>query len=114
MQFGLVMDRENLSERIDARVDLMWERGLVSEVDALISQGITKATTARRALGYAQVISMRAGEISEELAKEETKRATRQYARRQETWFSRDARIQWISPIQPRLETVLQKINSRS
>ncbi len=114
MQFGLVMDREKLTDRIDARVDLMWERGLVAEVDTLIAEGITKATTARRALGYAQVISMRAGEISEELAKEETKRATRQYARRQETWFSRDARIQWISPIQPRLETVLQKINSRS
>jgi tRNA dimethylallyltransferase len=114
MQFGLVMDREKLTERIDARVDRMWQQGLVAEVDALIAAGITKATTARRALGYAQVINMRAGEISEDLAKEETKRATRQYARRQETWFSRDARIQWISPVQPRLETVLQKINSRS
>jgi tRNA dimethylallyltransferase len=114
MQFGLVMDREKLTERIDARVDRMWQQGLVAEVDALIAAGITQATTARRALGYAQVINMRAGEISEDLAKEETKRATRQYARRQETWFSRDARIQWISPVQPRLETVLQKINSRS
>jgi tRNA dimethylallyltransferase len=112
MQFGLVMDREKLTERIDARVDLMWQKGLVAEVDSLIADGINQATTARRALGYAQVISMRAGEISEDQAKEETKRATRQYARRQETWFSRDARIKWISPIQPRLETVLQKINS--
>ncbi len=112
MQFGLVMDREKLTERIDARVDLMWQNGLVAEVDSLIADGINQATTARRALGYAQVISMRAGEISEDQAKEETKRATRQYARRQETWFSRDARIKWISPIQPRLETVLQKINS--
>lgn len=112
LQFGLVMDREKLTERIDARVDLMWERGLVAEVDSLIAAGINQATTARRALGYAQIIAMRAGDISEEVAKEETKRATRQYARRQETWFSRDARIQWISPVQPRLETVLQKINS--
>ena len=112
LQFGLVMDREKLTERIDARVDLMWRKGLVAEVDSLITAGITKATTARRALGYAQVISMRAGEINEDQAMEETKRATRQYARRQETWFSRDARIKWISPIQPRLETVLQKINS--
>ncbi len=112
MQFGLVMDREKLTERIDARVDLMWQKGLVAEVDSLIADGINQATTARRALGYAQVISMRAGEISEDQAKEETKRATRQYARRQETWFSRDARIKWISPIQPRLEIVLQKINS--
>lgn len=112
LQFGLVMDREKLTERIDHRVDLMWEKGLVAEVDALLVAGINQGTTARRALGYAQVISMRNGEISEEQAKEETKRATRQYARRQETWFSRDARIKWISPIQPRLETVIEKINS--
>jgi len=112
LQFGLVMDREKLTERIDHRVDLMWEKGLVAEVDALLVAGINQGTTARRALGYAQVISMRNGEISEEQAKEETKRATRQYARRQETWFSRDVRIKWISPIQPRLETVIEKINS--
>lgn len=114
MQFGLVMDRERLTERIDDRVERMWQQGLVAEVDSLITAGINKATTARRALGYAQVIAMRAGEISEDQAKEETKRATRQYARRQETWFSRDARIHWISPIQPRLETMLKKIKSIS
>jgi tRNA dimethylallyltransferase len=112
MQFGLVMDRAELGARVEARVDRMWERGFVSEVDSLISQGINEATTARRALGYAQIIAMRAGEITETAAIEDTKRATRQYVRRQETWFSRDARIQWISPAQPRLETVMMKINS--
>lgn len=112
LQFGLVMDRAELGERVEARVDRMWESGFVDEVDRLISEGITKATTARRALGYAQIIAMRSGEITEDLAIEETKRATRQYVRRQETWFSRDARINWISPTQPRLETVLEKINS--
>jgi tRNA dimethylallyltransferase len=112
IQFGLVMDRSELGARVEARVDRMWETGFVAEVDRLIDQGITGATTARRALGYAQIISMRNGEISESVAIEETKRATRQYVRRQETWFSRDARINWISPVQPRLETVLKKINS--
>ena len=112
LQFGLVMDRAELGERVEARVDRMWESGFVDEVDRLISEGITEATTARRALGYAQIIAMRSGEITEDLAIEETKRATRQYVRRQETWFSRDARISWISPTQPRLETVLEKINS--
>lgn len=112
MQFGLVMDRTTLKERIDKRVDQMWEAGIVAEVDSLITAGITRGTTARRALGYAQIIAMRNGEGDEEFAREETKRVTRAYARRQETWFSRDARIQWISPIQPRLETLLQKINS--
>ena len=114
LQFGLVMDRAELGTRVDARIDRMWEAGFVAEVDRLIAAGITKATTARRALGYAQIITMRNGDISEDLAIEETKRATRQYIRRQETWFSRDARINWISPTQPRLETVLKKINSAS
>ena len=71
-----------------------------------------EGTTAQRALGYAQVLAMRDGTISEEQAKEETKRATRQYARRQETWFSRDMRIHWIAQHQPRRETILEKINS--
>jgi len=114
VQFGLVMDREKLGERVEARVDLMWQMGFVAEVDRLIADGILEATTARRALGYAQIIAMRNGEITEDVAIEETKRVTRQYVRRQETWFSRDARINWISPVQPRLETVLNKINSSS
>lgn len=112
LQFGLVMDREHLRERIDLRVDRMWNAGFVDEVDHLIAKGIRDGVTAQRALGYAQIIAMRDGTITEDEAKEETKRASRQYARRQETWFSRDARIQWIAQHQPRLETILQKINS--
>ena len=112
LQFGLVMDREHLRERIDLRVDRMWEAGFVAEVDHLIEMGIRDGATAQRALGYAQLIAMRDGTMSEEEAKEDTKRASRQYARRQETWFSRDARIQWVAQHQPRLETILQKINS--
>lgn len=112
LQFGLVMEREHLRERIDLRVEKMWEQGFVAEVDALIADGILEGSTAQRALGYSALIAMRAGEMTEEEAKEETKRSTRQFARRQETWFSRDARIQWIAPHQPRLETIMQKINS--
>lgn len=111
-QFGLVMDREHLRERIDQRVNRMWDAGFVDEVDRLIIQGIGNGSTAQRALGYAQIIAMRSGSMTEEEAKEDTKRASRQYARRQETWFSRDARIQWVAQHQPRLETILQKINS--
>ena len=112
LQFGLVMDREHLRERIDLRVDRMWNAGFVDEVDHLIAKGIRDGVTAQRALGYAQIIAMLDGKLTEDEAKEETKRASRQYARRQETWFSRDARIQWIAQHQPRLETILQKINS--
>jgi tRNA dimethylallyltransferase len=112
MQFGLVMEREHLRERIDLRVDQMWEKGFVAEVDQLIDEGILDGATAQRAIGYSSLIAARLGTVSESEAKEETKRATRQYARRQETWFSRDARITWVAPHQPRLETILQKINS--
>lgn len=112
MQFGLVMDREALSERISNRVDHMWDRGLVSEVEGLIEAGITQGTTAQRALGYAQVLAFKEGKVLEDEAKEETKRATRQYARRQETWFSRDDRIKWVAPTQKAIEVVLTSLNS--
>ncbi|MCX6427705.1 MAG: tRNA (adenosine(37)-N6)-dimethylallyltransferase MiaA [Actinobacteria bacterium] len=110
-QFGLVMDRQTLSERISQRVDRMWQAGLVAETDALIAAGIRQGRTAALALGYAQVLKFREGEMTQEQAREDTKRATRQYARRQETWFSRDERIQWISPTQQRLETLMDHLS---
>ena len=109
-QFGLVMDRELLSERIDQRVNTMFENGFVEEVQKLMSSGLLEGRTAQRALGYSQIVSHLQGETSLDAAIEETKRATRQYARRQETWFSRDARIKWISTRQPRLETILESL----
>ena len=115
MQFGLSADRDDLTERISKRVDRMWEMGFVEEVDRLIASGITNARTAQLALGYSQIIAIRNTGVSEEAAKEDTKIATRQYARRQETWFARDERISWISKDQPRLEFILkelEKINS--
>jgi tRNA dimethylallyltransferase len=110
-QFGLVMDRDTLSERISLRVDHMWEKGFVQEVEKLLTAGIMQGTTAQRALGYAQVIAQIEGKVTQAEAQEETKRATRQYARRQETWFSRDERITWISPVQNSLERILESIN---
>lgn len=113
-QFGLVMERETLQERIDLRVDLMWEKGLVAEVRDLMKEGLLEGRTARAALGYAQIIKFAAGEMTELEAREETKRATRQYARRQETWFSRDERITWIkkAPLDELVEKVLSSANA--
>jgi len=113
-QFGLVMERETLQERIDLRVERMWEQGLVREVRDLMSEGLLDGRTARAALGYAQVIKFAQGLMTEEEAKEETKRATRQYARRQETWFSRDERITWIkkAPVAELVERVISSTMS--
>jgi len=110
LQFGLEMDRDQLDLRVDLRVDRMFERGLVDEVDALIGQGILEARTARAALGYAQVIAMRAGDISEGDAITLTKLATRQYIRRQETWFRRDQRITWLEADSDRLGAIEKAI----
>lgn len=97
-QFGLVMDRTTLDQRISDRVDQMWEAGFVAEVENLLSHGITQGKTAQAALGYKQIITALQDGSGLDLAKEESKRATRQYARRQETWFSRDQRIKWLAP----------------
>ena len=112
LHIGLAMERSSLAPRIEARVHRMWQSGLVAEVDTLIEAGLLRGSTAQRAIGYAQVIAMRNGEISESKAIEETIVATRQYVRRQETWFKRDPRIQWIGEDQPRLAFINQRLNS--
>ena len=112
LHFGLAMERANLAPRIEARVYRMFEQGLVDEVRSLIGQGLLEGATAQRAIGYAQVISFINGVISLEQAIEETIVATRQYVRRQETWFKRDQRIQWIAEGQPRLTTIAEQLNS--
>ena len=110
--FGLAMERSSLAPRIEARVHRMWEKGLVAEVENLISEGLLLGTTAQRAIGYAQVLSVLAGEITETQAIEETIVATRQYVRRQETWFKRDQRIQWIGEEVSRLSFIEEQLNS--
>ena len=112
-QFGLVLDRANLDSKIDKRVEIMWSKGFAREVSMLMTQGLEQSTTAKKALGYSQIISYLNGECSEEFAKEETKRTTKAYARRQQTWFSRDDRITWLDldSNTARLEKLLASIN---
>ena len=74
----------------------MWERGVVDEVRALEHDGLRQGLTASRALGYSQVLSFLAGECTESEAREDTVRATRRFARRQESWFNRDPRVEWM------------------
>jgi tRNA dimethylallyltransferase len=86
----------------------MWEKGFINEVETLLKSPIGR--TAKQAIGYAQIINYLNGETSEDDAKELTKIATRQYARRQETWFKRDERITWVAAGSNRKEVVLQDI----
>ncbi|CUU55603.1 tRNA dimethylallyltransferase [Parafrankia irregularis] len=95
VQVGL--DRPDLDERIERRVELMWRTGLVEEVEELAAQGLRDGRTASRALGYAQVLAALDGAMgSMAEAKAATTIATRRFARRQRSWFRRDRRISWF------------------
>ena len=112
LHFGLSQDRESLDVRVSTRVDAMWESGLVEEVEGLALTGLREGVTAQKALGYAQVLQMMDGLLTSDQAREETKRVTRQYIRRQDTWFSRDGRIHWLGHYENRLEKILAQLNS--
>ena len=97
VQIGLDVPRPELDARIDLRVERMWAAGLVEEVRRLSEAGLREGRTASRALGYAQVLRFLDGECSEGEALADTQRATRRFARRQDTWFRRDERIGWLA-----------------
>lgn len=113
LQFGLTLDRDRLDQKIDERVEDMWKKGFAREVSLLMTLGLEQATTAKKALGYSQLMAYLNGDCSEEFAKEETKRSTKAYARRQQTWFARDSRINWIDAASTatQLEKLLASIN---
>lgn len=93
--WGLELPRDEMDARIDARVDQMWEQGFVDEVRALIPKGLREGPTASMALGYRQILQYLDGKITEDEARQATKRGTRRFARKQLAWFRRDHRIVW-------------------
>lgn len=96
IRVGLTMPRETLYERIDRRVDQMMAQGLLNEVKGLSEKGYSRDLPAMQAIGYAQLFAYLAGEATLDTAVDNIKRATRQFAKRQLTWFRRDERIRWF------------------
>lgn len=94
--FGLRWDREKLYKRIERRVDLMFERGLLDEVRGLVGMGYDKYAVAMQGLGYKEILAYLRGECTLEEAVYILKRDTRRYAKRQMTWFRRIEGIQWL------------------
>ncbi len=110
VRIGLALDREALCRRIEERVDRMFARGLVEEVRALQARGIPASAAPFRALGYRHVVRHLAGEIGLAEAAALTKIETRQYAKRQMTWFRKMAEVDWFSPDDgPALEAHVRK-----
>ena len=100
---GLRVDRDVLVERIERRVERMWEAGLRDETEALLAVGLRDGVTASRAIGYSQAIAVVDGALDEATARSDTAQATRRYARRQESWFRPDPRIVWLDATDPDL-----------
>lgn len=103
VQIGLSVDRDQLRERLALRVHRMVDNGLLAEVERLEAQGLRRGKTAPRALGYAQFLQVLDGAATVPEAAEETIVATRQFARRQLTWFRADPRINWLDWQDPAL-----------
>ncbi len=95
--WGLTRDREALYRSIDERVDEMFEAGFLDEVRSLGARGLGRAPTASQAIGYAEVLAFLSGELGLDDAISKMKRRSRNYAKRQLTWFRRDPRIRWIA-----------------
>lgn len=91
-------DRAKLYARIDARVDQMLAQGLEQEVQRLLDAGVDPQTTAMQAIGYKELASALRGECTVEEAASRIKQASRNYAKRQLTWFRRNDKIRWIYP----------------
>lgn len=89
-------DRAKLYARIDARVDAMLEQGLEAEVRALLDRGVDPKTTAMQAIGYKEMAAALRGECSLPHAVSQIKQASRNYAKRQLTWFRRNEAVHWL------------------
>ncbi|SEB61662.1 tRNA dimethylallyltransferase [Nocardioides exalbidus] len=101
VQVGVDIDRPTLDARIEQRVEEMFADGLVEEVEALLARGLQDGRTANRAIGYREVVGFLAGDRSLAEAVEQTKAATRRFARRQDAWFRKDPRIVWVAHDDP-------------
>ena len=93
---GLTMEREALYRRIDARVDAMFANGLLAEAERIYHMGYKRTLPAMQSIGYRQLFDCFDGTCTLAEAREQIQRDTRRFAKRQLTWFRRDARIEWF------------------
>ena len=90
-------ERAELYDRIDRRVDIMLEMGLVDEIRSLLDSGIPEKATALQAIGYKEFVDALAGRATIADAAAQVQQASRRYAKRQLTWFRRNAAMHWLT-----------------
>ena len=114
---GLMRRREELYRRVDERIELMFENGFMDEVKGLLNKGYSPSLPTMSAIGYRECVSVIKGELTEEQAKIQIRRATRVYVRRQANWFKEsDPNIHWfkvedgvVSKIEDHIQSSLEK-----
>ena len=109
--FAINMEREKLYERINKRVDIMIDQGLIEEVETMTKK-YEEFPTAMQGLGYKEVVSYLKKEITKEEMIEKLKMETRRYAKRQLTWFRKDENIKWIdglAPLKQNIQCILEE-----
>jgi tRNA dimethylallyltransferase len=107
LKFGILHSKEELNQRIEARVNSMIQRGFVEEVRGLLQRGYSPSLKSLQVIGYKQIISYLKGEICLDKAIFQIKQQTKHYAKRQRTWFKKDPEIKWIR----NLEEVLTQLS---
>lgn len=98
---GLNLPREQLYQRINKRFDYMINNGLIEEVKLLLKKGVNPDSSALRTIGYKEIIEYIQGKLTREMATEKAKRRTRNFAKRQITWFNKIPGVQWYNPEDP-------------
>ena len=101
-------DRAVLYNRIDRRVDIMLEQGLIAEIEELLAAGIPKKSTAMQAIGYKEFLAAMDGQCTIMQAAEDVKKASRHYAKRQLTWFRRNANMNWLARRGDGMDEIIQ------
>lgn len=109
---GLTMPRPNLYERIESRVDVMLEAGLVAEVEKLQDLGYSPKLNALQTVGYKEVFQFLGDEIDARQMASLIKQKTRNFAKRQFTWFKKDKRIKWIDLVEKPVDKIVRELLS--
>lgn len=107
---GLTMERSKLYERINKRVDLMVEAGLVKEVEGLLNRGIAPDCQAMKGIGYKEILAYLQGEVSLDFAIDTLKKSTRHFAKRQLTWFRKMPYIEWHNVDCECFESIMENV----
>lgn len=109
---GIEMSRQTLYNRINNRVDIMLERGLIDEVKYLVEQGY-ESCQSMQAIGYKEIVPVIHNEMTIELATEKLKQHSRNYAKRQMTWFKNKLDVIWLDKEALTLSSMLRKVSAQ-